>query len=116
MKMRKKSLLLILSLLCVAGGCFVAYGMFWVSSDPLHVVVQYSVTLSNPTITGSQITLNAAVNPVVAGFNVDFYYSLNGGAWTYFDSKPTDAGGIAQSVFVANQNGAYDFMATATIP
>jgi hypothetical protein len=120
MKMRKKSLLLILSMLCVVGSCFVAYGLYWVSSDPLHVDLQYSVVLSNPSVTGSKITLNAAVtyngSPVGAGLNVDFYYSLNGAAWANFDSKTTDAGGVAQSVFDSTTNGSYDFMATVTIP
>jgi hypothetical protein len=52
-----------------------------------------------------------------AGLVVDFYHSTNGGVdWTYFASSTTDSGGIAQATFVAQQNGAYDFKATVTIP
>jgi len=122
MKMFRKSLLLVISMLCITGGFFAAYGAsFWVTSPSVRVDVQYSVSLSTFSIVGGQITLNAlvanGVNPVGAGISVDFYYSLNNGVdWTYIETKTTDAGGIAQSTYVATQNGVYDFKAIAAIP
>ena len=114
-----KSLLIVVLLLCIAGASSAVYGMFWVTSNVVHVDVQYTVVLSS-SVSNSDITLNAAVtnngSPVGAGINVDFYYSLNGDPWTHFATQPTDAGGVAQAIYAVTGNGGYDFNAIATVP
>jgi len=119
LKTSRKSLLVVALLLCIGGGSLAAYGFIFVDSNIVNVDMQYAVALSS-LVTDSTVTLDAAVtygpNPARAGLNVDFYYSLNGDPWKYFDSKTTDAGGIARSVFLANQTGAYQFYATVTVP
>jgi len=93
--------------------------MFWVTSNVAHVDVSYAVVLSS-SVSNSDITLNAVVTnnggPVGAGINVDFYYSLNGNVPTYFTTQPTDAGGVAQAIYVVTTNGGYDFRAIVNIP
>lgn len=120
LKMPRKSLLVVGLLLFIAGGSLVAYGAFTVTSNTVHVNMQYTVTLSTFSVSNSAVTLNAAVLdnaiPVGAGINVDFYYSFNGGAWTLFTTQPTDAGGVAQAIYTVTIIGAYDFEAIANIP
>ena len=120
LKVSRKSLLVVALLLSVAGGSLAAYGMIWVPSNVAHVDMQYEVNLSVLSVVGSEITLNAAVanngNPVGAGIGVDFYYSLDGGDWTYFATQSTDAGGVAQAQYTVTVIGGYDFQATAVIP
>ena len=98
----------------------VTYGALFITSNSVHVDIQYSVTLSN-SVVDSEITLNAEVsnngNPVEAGYNVDFYYSVDGGTtWVYIDSQLTDRFGVAQAIFEATTNGGYDFQAIVTVP
>lgn len=120
LKVPRKSLLVVVLLLGIAGGSFAAYSMFWVSSNVVHVDMQYAVVLSSSSIVDSSITLSAAVtnngSPVRAGIGVDFYYSLNGGDWTYFTTQYTGAGGVAQAIYLVTANGGYDFEAIVTIP
>lgn len=106
-------------LLCIAGSS-IAYSMFWVTSNTVHVDSQYNVVLSS-SVSFSTVTLNAAVTnngaPVGSGITVDFYYSTNGGVdWTYFNTGFTDAGGVAHAVYTVIANGGYDFRAVVTIP
>ncbi len=119
MKTSRKSLLVVASLLCLTGGSLAAYGFIFVDSNIVDVDMQYAVALSS-SVTDSSVTLSAAVtygsSPARVGLNVDFYYSLNGAPWVYFDSKTTNAEGIAESVFSATQAGAYQFYATLTVP
>jgi hypothetical protein len=97
----------------------VTYGMLFVASNSIHVDVQYEVDLTH-SIVDSEVTLNAEVsnngNPVGAGYIVDFYYSVDGSEWTYFDTQITSDLGLVQSIFVITTNGAYDFRAILTIP
>lgn len=106
-------------LLCLAGGGLAAYCYIYATSNVVHVDMQYAVVLSN-SVADSTVTLNAAVtnsgNPVRAGINVDFYYALNGGDYTYFTSQLTDAGGVAQAIYTGTVNGGYDFRAIVTVP
>ena len=114
LKTTKKTLVAVVLLLCISGSGLTAYGMFWVTSNIVHVDMQYSVELS---ISGSNraVSLTARVrhngNPVGAGINVAFYYSLNGGIWTYFTTQSTNRGGVAHATYTATANGAYNFKA-----
>ena len=120
-KNSKKTLLRIAILLSLAGVFLtVTYGIIFITSNSVHVDIQYSVTLSNSVI-DSEITLNAAVSnngsPVGAGYNVDFSYSVDGGTnWIWFDYQPTDTAGVAQTIYTATTNGGYDFQAIVTVP
>ena len=108
-------------LCCLAGALLtVTYGMLFIASNSVHVDVQYSVDLSH-LVVDSEVTLDAVVsnngNPVRAGYNVDFYYSVDSGTtWIYFDSQITDNSGAVQSIYVLTDNGGYDFQAIVTIP
>jgi hypothetical protein len=116
-----KRLLRVAIFLCAATAITAATcGMIFISSNSVHVDIQYSNALSM-SVTDSTVTLTATVtnngNPVGAGYNVDFYISADGGAvWYNFASQLTDSSGIAQVVYTATTNGGYDFYATATVP
>jgi hypothetical protein len=114
LKMSGKSLLTLVLLLCIAGSSLVAYGMFWVTSNIVHVDMQYTVVLSS-SASNSVVSLTARVRnndkPVGAGINVAFYYSLNGGIWTYFATQSTSRGGVAHATYTVTANGAYNFKA-----
>jgi hypothetical protein len=120
LKTSRKSLLIVVLLLCIAGGSLTAYSVFWVSSNVVHADVQYTVVLSSSSLVDSTITLSAAVTnngaAVRAGIGVDFYYAVDGGDWTYFTTQYTNAGGIAQAVYTVMANGGYDFQAIVSIP
>jgi hypothetical protein len=98
----------------MAGGGLAAYGMFFVTSNIVHVDMLYTVDLS---ASGSRnvVTLTARVRQngelVGAGINVDFYYSVNGGDWTYFATEATNRNGAARATYRVTGNGAYDFKA-----
>lgn len=120
LKTSRKPLLVAVLLLCIAAGGFAAYSYLFVTSNVVHVDVQYVAALT-ASVTGSTITLDAAVTnnavPVGAGLNVDFYYSIDAGVtWTYFASQLTDSGGMAQAIYTVTVNGAYDFRAVVTVP
>lgn len=121
MKNSRKLFLTVVSLLCVAGvAVAITAGMIFITSNVTHVEIQYTVTLSS-SVVDSEITLNAEVknngNPVGAGINVDFYYSVDGGTnWVYINYQPTDTAGVAQTIYTATANGGYDFRAIATVP
>jgi hypothetical protein len=93
--------------------------MLFIASNSVHVDVQYEVDLTH-SVVDSEVTLNAAVsnngNPVGAGYAVDFYYSVDGSEWTYFDTQITGDLGLVQSTYVLTTNGGYDFQAIVTIP
>ncbi len=116
----RKGILVVTLLVCVLGGSLAAYGYIFVTSNSVRVEMQYGVTLSTVSVVDSTVTLNAAVtnngSPVRAGINVDFYYSLNGGDWTYFASDLTDTGGVAQAIYNVTIPGGYDFRAIVTVP
>ena len=119
MKISRKPLLVLPFLLCVAGFSFFAYAYIYASSDPVHVDMQYAVSLE-ASVAGSQVTLTATVTnnglPAGAGIQVDFFDSVDEGT-TYYDFAYayTDANGVAQVTFVAEYNGSFDFKAIATI-
>jgi hypothetical protein len=96
----------------MAGGGLAAYGMFFVTSNIVHVDMQYTVDL---TISGqNNVRLTASVtqngNPV-RGIDVAFYYSFNGGDWIYFATSTTNGGGFARASYRITGNGVYDFKA-----
>jgi hypothetical protein len=116
----KKALLCIAIFSCLAVSLSaVTYGMLFIASNSVHVDVQYGVDLTY-LVVDSEVTLNAAVSnngdPVGAGYAVDFYYSVDGSEWTYFDTQITGALGLVQSTYVLTTNGGYDFQAIVTIP
>lgn len=119
LKTSRKPLLVVVLLLCIAGGSLTAYGYFFTESNVAHVDMQYAVALT-VSVVDSNVTLYAAVtnngSPVRAGLNVDFYCSYNNGDWAWFASRPTDATGTAQATFTTGSNGGYDFKATVTVP
>ena len=104
----------IVSLLCIAGSSLACYGTFWVTSNIVHVDVQYSVALSY-SVRRDRVSLTASVtnngSPVGAGINVEFYYSLNGGEWTNFTTVPTNHRGVARATYRITVDGEYDFEA-----
>jgi hypothetical protein len=119
MKMNRKYSIVavaLIAIMCVG----IVYAAFTVTSNTVYVDMKYTVSLTTFSISNSAITLNAAVKnngvAIGSGINVGFYYSLDGGAWTGFDTKPTDAGGVAQSVFTVTAIGGYAFEARADIP
>jgi hypothetical protein len=114
----KKPLLAVVLFLCLTGAGFAAAGVILVASNIVNVNVQYTVSLS-VSAANSVISLTARVklngNPAGSGINVDFYYSLNGGDWTYFATETTNSGGIARVRYTATSSGAYEFSAIARI-
>jgi len=94
-----------------------ASGLILVASNIVHVNAEYTVLLS---VSGGNTRklLTARVrfngNPVGAGINVDFYYSLNGGEWTYFATETTNSGGMARVTYTATIEGVYNFTATVS--
>ncbi len=105
-------------LLCIVGSSLAADGMLWVTSNIVHVDLQYTVVLSS-SVLGNVVSLSAVVRyngrPVGAGIDVEFYYSFNGGEWTYFTTQPTNRGGVAHAKFTMTVNGEYSFMATVSM-
>ena len=115
-----KKLLRVAILLCAATAIItVTCGMIFINSNTVHVDMQYSNALSS-SVEDSEVTLTATVTnggAPVAGYNVDFYVSADGGVvWANFASESTDSAGVAQVVYTATTNGGYDFYATATVP
>lgn len=104
-------------MLCIAGSSLAGYGTFWVTSNIVHVDVQYAVALSY-SVRRNRVSLTAAVtnngSPVGAGINVDFYYSLNGGDWTNFTTVPTNHRGVARATYRITVDGEYDFKAVVS--
>ena len=117
LKNGNKTLLLFLLFLCIAGASLATSGLILVTSNIVHVDVEYTVLLS-ASASNTRILLTARVRfngtPVGAGVNVDFYYSLNGGDWIYFATEATNAGGIAHVRYTATVDGAYNFTATVS--
>jgi len=114
-----KPILCVALLLCIAGAILnVTYGLIFISSDVSHEDIQYEVTLLT-SVVNSEITVKATVtnnDSPVAGINVDFYCSYNGGDWAIIESQLTDANGDAQATYTATANGGFDFKAIATVP
>jgi hypothetical protein len=117
LKNGNKTLLLFLLFLCIAGAGLATNGLIFVTSNIVHVNAEYTVLLS---VSGSntRINLNARVrfngNPVGAGINVDFYYSLNGSDWIYFATEATNRGGVARVTYTVTIDGDYNFTATVS--
>ncbi len=88
--------------------------MFQVASNIVHVDIQYAVALTL-SVSKNRVSLTATVtnngNPVGAGINVEFYYSLDGGDWTYFATQPTNHRGVARTTYKLTVDGAYSFQA-----
>jgi len=118
--MLRKALLVAVLLLCVGAVSLVAYGYYFVTSEPVHVDMQYAVALEIVSVVDSNITLRAIVTnnglPVRPGLVVDFYYAVDGSDWIYFATGLTDEGYVAQAICTATHNGGYDFKAIVTIP
>ncbi len=116
LKTLTKPLFVVVILLCLVGTWLTACGMFWVTSNIVHVDIQYTVELS--VSGGRNVVLNAKVKlngaSVGAGINVDFYYSFNGGDWVYFATDATNGGGNARATLRIMANGAYSFKATVS--
>jgi hypothetical protein len=116
---KKISLRIILLSLLAAALLTVTYASLFIQSNTVNVNVEYQVDLT-ANVVDSQVTLEAVVSnigsPVGAGYTVDFYYSVYGSEWTYFDSQTTDATGYVTSTYSITANGNYDFQAVATIP
>ena len=119
-KNSKKTLLRIAILLSLAGVFLtVTYGALIITSNSVHVDIQYEVELTH-SVVDTEITLNAEVSnngsPVGEGYIVDFSYSVDDGTtWVWIDSQPTDPAGFAQTIFVAPTNGGYDFQAVVAV-
>jgi hypothetical protein len=114
LKKFEKLVVLIVLFLCLVGSCLMAYGTFWVTSNMVHVDIQYTVDMSISR-GGRNVVLNAKVSlngaPVGAGINVDFYYSFNRGDWVCFATDFTNGGGNARATYRITANGSYDFKA-----
>ena len=114
LKITRKSLLTIATLLCIAGSTLAGYGMFQVASNIVHVDIQYAVDLII-SVSKNRATLTATVtnngNPVGAGINVEFYYSLDGGDWIHFATVSTNHRGVAHTSYRFTVDGVYDFEA-----
>ncbi len=117
LKMSRKSLLVVALLLCLAGNGLAVNGMFWVTSNIVHVDLRYTVALSSST-SNSVVSLTAKVRengkPAGAGINVAFCYSVDGIDWTYFATQPTNHGGVAHATFAMTDNRTYNFNAIVT--
>ena len=100
----------------MTGGSLAAYGMFLVTSNIVHVDMQYIVDL---TVSGkNNVRLTASVTrngSPVRGIDVAFYYSFNGGDWIYIATSTTNPNGIARANYRITANGAYDFKAIAGV-
>jgi len=112
-----KTLLAILLLLCVVGSDLAAYGMFQVTSNVVHVDMQFTITLSS-SVRNGEVSLTARVringNSVGDGIDIAFFYSLNGGEWTHFATQKTNRGGIARATYTITSIGSYDFRAAVS--
>ncbi len=117
LKKFEKPLVFVVLFLCLVGGGLTVSGMFWITSNIVHIDIQYTVDLS-VSGGGRNVVLNARVSlngaPVGAGINVDFYYSFNSGDWIYFGSDVTNGGGNARATFRIMANGAYSFKAVVS--
>ena len=113
-----RAFFVLLSVLVVIS-CGAASGMYWVTSNVVHVEVQYTVVLA-VSVRRTLVSLTAEVSlngaPAGAGVSVDFYYSLNGGAWTYFATQETNPRGTARARYTITASGAYDFQAVVRLP
>jgi len=118
LKYFKKPLLAVVLFLCLTGAILTAAGVILVASNIVNVNVQYTVSLS-VSATNNFVSLTARVrlngDPAGSGINVDFYYSLNGGDWTYFATETTNSGGIARVRYAVTSNGVYESSAVARI-
>jgi len=109
-----KTLLAIVLLLCVVGSDLVVYGMFQVTSNIVHVDMQFTITLFS-SVRNGEVSLTARVringNSVGDGIDIAFFYSLNGGEWNHFATQKTNRGGIARATYTITAIGSYDFKA-----
>ncbi|WP_455278316.1 hypothetical protein [[Eubacterium] cellulosolvens] len=116
----KKTLLRIVLLSSLAAALLtVTYATIFIASNSVNVGVEYRIELTH-TVEDTLVTLDATVynngGTVGANYVVDFYYSVYGSDWTYFDTQITDDSGYVQSTYSITANGSYDFQAIATIP
>jgi len=119
LNLRKNLLRIVLLSSLAAVLLTVTYAQLFIASNMVEVDVEYQVDLT-PTVVDTQVILEAVVSnmggPVGAGYAVDFYYSVYGSDWAYFDSQTTDANGYVTTTYSITANGYYDFQAIATIP
>lgn len=117
LKHGNKQLLVFALFLFLAGSSLATSGLILVTSNIVHVDVEYTVLLSASN-QNTRILLTARVRfngrPVGAGINVDFYYSLNGSDWIYFATEPTNRGGVARVTYTVTIDGDYNFTATVS--
>ena len=118
MKNSKKPFVTFTFFIALAGASLATSGLIVITSNIVHVDVEYTVLLS-ASASNTNIMLTARVrfngNPVGAGINVNFYYSLNGGDWIYFATEATNRGGVARVRYTATIEGAYNFTATVSL-
>ena len=109
-----KTLLAFALLLCIVGNDLAAYGMFQVTSNVVHIDMQFTITLSS-SVRNDEVSLMARVringNSVGDGIDIVFFYSFNGGEWTHFATQKTNRGGIARATYTITAIGSYDFKA-----
>lgn len=118
LKMSKKSLLVVVCLLCIAGNSLAGYSAFMVTSNIVHIDIQYAVTLSY-SVSRNHASLTATVtnngNPVGPRISVEFYYSINSGDWIYFTTESTNNRGVARTRLTLTTPGNYDFRAIVSL-
>jgi hypothetical protein len=109
-----RKLLVVALLFCIACSSLAAYGMFQVGSNIVHVDIQFAVAL-NVKVSRTRVSLAATVtnngNPVGAGIDVEFYYSLDGGDWILFATQSTNSRGVTGTMFLLTSDGEYEFKA-----
>jgi hypothetical protein len=109
-----KTLLALVLTFFMAGSDLAAYGIFHVTSNTVHVDLQFTINLFS-SIRNDEVALTARVringNLVGDGIDIAFYYSHNGGEWTHFTTKTTNRGGIARTTYTIAAIGTYDFRA-----
>jgi len=97
-----KKFLIVIALLAVVVASGIAFALFYVTSNVVHVSMNYTVNLST-TVSGSVVTLAARVeyqgNPQGA-MTVNFYESPDGSAWT-------QAGTWSSGAFITTNSAAH---------
>jgi hypothetical protein len=115
---KKKLGILSIGLIAFAVAVMAAYSVY---SNVAGVTLNYQVALTIPSVSGSTITLQAAVtnngNPVGSGMTVHFWLSnVNGDLGDYLGYAYTDGNGNAWMTYNANNNGDWYFRARVDVP
>ena len=117
MSKMKMGLLAIALVVCIAGASMAAYAQFWVTSNTLTVNNNYAVSLEVIERSNSNVLVRATVtsNYNVFELPVAFQYLVNG-VWTDYQTRATDASGVATCLYVLTTNGDASFRAVVNIP